>query len=305
MTTSAGDFVDRLIRKSLIGRNLSRVRARAPGLYRRLRDLYSYVFRMPSSNDLARYQARAVGRFFHFVDTALCGKGVLEIGSDLDSKVIRELSDKGCPRVIGINPAFAQDELDRINETLPAGCVLQRADMRNTGLPDSTVGALFSVSVFEHLLDFEQCLAEMHRILVPGGMVYAEFGPIWSSSLGHHVYAEVNGEQARHWDPGLNPLENFSHLLQDRGEMAQALEGRVSSPLAAAILSWVYEGDGINRLFYEDYLRFVEQSPFELVHLDTDREHVPTEVLSELKARHPQYQVFDVRNVELVLRKRG
>jgi SAM-dependent methyltransferase len=301
--TNAGDFVDRLIRKSLIGRNLSRVRARAPGLYRTLRSLYAYAFRMPSSYDLARYQVRAVHRFFHFVDMELRRKGVLEVGADLDAKVIRELSDGGCPRVVGINPAFPQHQLARLSETLPSGCELRKADIRCIGLPECSVGALFSVSVFEHLLDFEQCLSEMHRILVPGGIVYAEFGPIWSSSLGHHVYADVNGEQARHWDPGLNPLDNFSHLLQGREEMAHTLEGSVSGPLAAAILSWVYDEDGINRLFYEDYLRIIEQSPFELVHLDTDREYVAGRVLSTLRERYPGYRVFDVRNVELVLRK--
>jgi SAM-dependent methyltransferase len=302
--TNVGEWVDRFIRKSALGRNLSRVRVRAPRLYRTLRALYSHVFRMSSSNDLARYQIRAVRRFFHFVDPELRGKGVLEVGSDLDSRVIRELSEQGCSRVVGINPAFSPAELDRINATLPAGCELQQADMRNTGLPDNSIGALFSVSVFEHLLDFKQCLLEMHRILVPGGIVYAEFGPIWSSSLGHHVHANANGEQARHWDPGLNPLDGFSHLLQGRQEMGLVLRERVSEPLGDAILEWVYEDEGINRLFFEDYLQFVKQSPFELVHFDTDREHVPEQLLSRLGAQYPRYRVFDVRNVELVLRKR-
>ncbi|MFH1235599.1 MAG: class I SAM-dependent methyltransferase [Parcubacteria group bacterium] len=296
--------IDHLIRKSLIGRNLSRVRERAPGLYGTLRDVYSRLFRIDSSYGLARYQIRAVRRFLEFVPDTVIKNGMLEVGSDLDAKVIRELHAIGCPRVVGVNPAFSSEDLGRINPTLPSGCLLVRADMRDTGLPDESLGALFSVSVFEHLLDFERCLAEMHRILVPGGVVYAEFGPIWSSGLGHHVFANVDGVQARHWDPRLNPLDNFSHLLQTRDEMRKALTGRVSSTrLGEAILNWVYEGQDINRLFFEDYCRLVEQSAFELLHMDTDREHVSGETLATLRKRYPEYRVFDVRNVELLLRK--
>lgn len=303
MPTSVGELVDRVIRKSFLGRNLSRVRAHTPSLYRTLRALYSHVFRLSSANNLARYQVRSVRRFLHFVDAELREKGVVEVGPDLDSKVIRELSDKGCPNVVGINPAFLPDQLKQINATLPAGCELLQVDMRNTGFSDDSIGALFSVSVFEHLLDFERCLSEMHRILTPGGIVYAEFGPIWSSRLGHHVYAEIDGEQARHWDPRLNPLDDFSHLLHSRDEMGLVLGGRISKPLGEAVLKWVYDDQGINRLFFEDYLHFIDQSPFELVSLSTDREYISADVLSTLRARYPKYQVFDVRNVEFVLRK--
>lgn len=303
MSSNINEYVDRFIRKSVIGRNLSRIREKTPGLYGALRNVYSRLFKIDSLNELARYQIRAVRRFLEFVPKEVLLKGVLEIGSDLDAKVIRELHGLGCPRIVGVNPVFSSEDLAKFNPTLPSGCVLQCADMRNTEFLDESFGALFSVSVFEHLLDFERCLSEMYRILVPGGVVYAEFGPIWSSSLGHHVFANVNGEKARHWDPGLNPLENYSHLIKTREEMGQAISGKVSKELCEAILNWVYEEQDINRLFFEDYLRMIEQSPFEVIMMDTDREYISDDILSVLRDRHQEYQVFDVRNVEIVLRK--
>lgn len=303
MSSSVNEYVDRFIRKSVIGRNLSRVREKTPWLYGVLRNVYSRLFHIDSSNKLARYQIRAVQRFLKFVPENVLKKGVLEVGSDLDAKVIRELHGLGCPKIVGVNPVFSQEDLNKFNPTLPTGCKLQCADMRNTNFSDESFGALFSVSVFEHLLDFEQCLSEMHRILIPGGMVYAEFGPIWSSSLGHHVFANVNDEKARHWDPKLNPLENHSHLLQSREAMGREISGKVSVELCEAILQWVYEGQDINRLFFEDYLRMIENSPFEVILMDTDHEYISDDILQALKKRHPEYETFDIRNVEIVLRK--
>jgi len=304
MNFSVAEHVENFIRKSVIGRNLSRMRNRFPFLYTSLRDVYSKLFRIRSQHGLARYQVRVMNRFLSFVPADILRQGVLEVGSDLDAKVIRELRTKGCTKLVGVNPAFTDNELLQIAPDLPEGCVLARSDMRSTGLADESFGAIFSVSVFEHLLEFDRCLLEMHRILVPGGIVYADFGPIWSSSLGHHVFANVDGEQARHWNPKINPLENFSHLLGSSDEMRASLTGRVSDSMRGAIVDWVYSGHDINRLFFEDYLRLIEVSPFELMHLDVDREYVPEQMLRTLRTRYAGYERFDVRNVEMILKKR-
>lgn len=304
MKHSVGEQVENLIRKSFVGRNLSRLRGSAPVLYTSLRNLYSNVFRIRSKHGLARYQVRAMNRFLNWVPADILRQGVLEVGSDLDAKVMRELQVKGCSKVLGVNPAFTDIELAEIAPGLPEGCSLARSDMRSTRLADASFGAIFSVSVFEHLLELDRCLMEMHRILVPGGIVYADFGPIWSSSLGHHVFANVDGVQARHWDPKLNPLENFSHLMGSPKEMGASLTGRVSDSMREAVVDWVYNSQDINRLFFEDYLRLINASPFEVVHMDVDREYVPQQVLLALRTRYPGYEHFDVRNVELVLKKR-
>jgi ubiquinone/menaquinone biosynthesis C-methylase UbiE len=186
---------------------------------------------------------------------------------------------------------------------IQAGTSLFNGDARKIGLPDVSVGAIFSIAVFEHLLNFDVCLEEMYRILVPGGYVFAEFGPIWSSGLGHHVKASVNGEEARHFNPSLNPVDNHSHLLLSPEEMKCSLPKRISSELADAITNWIYESDELNRMFYEEYILAIEKSPFELVYIEQDKEHVPSETLAALRKSHPSFTVFDVRNAEVLLRK--
>ena len=304
MPGEMNESLDLYIRNSVVGRNLSRLRS-SPKLYGFLRSTYSRLFKIRSKNDLAPYQSKAVHRFVKFVPQDLLRAGVLEVGSDVDAKVIRELNSLGATRIIGINPVFTDEELDRFNPLMPPGCSLARGDMRDTGIPDESIGAVFSVAVFEHLLDFDKCLLEMHRILIPGGMVYAHFGPIWSSSLGHHVYANVGEQKARHWDPSLNPLDDHSHLLLSRQEMGSSIAERVPARLSEEILKWVYESNDSNRLFYEDYVRMFEQSPFEIVHLSPEREHIPEKTKSALDQRHgPTYRTFDVRNAEVLLRKK-
>ncbi len=86
--------------------------------------------------------------------------------------------------------------------------------------------------------------------------------------------------------------------------MRTVIVDRIPPRLGSGILSWVYDSDDINRLCFEDHVRLAEESPFEMVRISTDREHIAADILAALRKRHPRYQVFDVGNVELVLRKR-
>jgi ubiquinone/menaquinone biosynthesis C-methylase UbiE len=48
---------------------------------------------------------------------------------------------------------------------------------------------LFSSSVLEHVYDVAQAVSEMHRVLRPGGYVYAahEFSPYTRHEIGHRA----------------------------------------------------------------------------------------------------------------------
>ena len=297
------DYIDSFIRKSFIGARLSGFRSSYPITYKRFRSYYERFMRFRSNGGLARYQVNAVKHFSLLVPLNILSNTVLEVGSDLDAKVIIALKNAGCREVIGINPEFEDDKLININSHLPNGCILKNGDLRTTGLPDESIGAIFSVSVFEHLLNFDCCLSEMFRLLVPGGYVYAEFGPIWSSSLGHHVCASAQGEEARHWDPTKNPVPNYGHLLMDRSAMITYLKKRISDSLTSEIVSWIYDKPYINRLFLEEYIQLIENSDFDVIKMEFDREHIPKDMIKKLQCTFPNYKCFDVRNIQLVLRK--
>lgn len=295
--------LDRVVRNSWVGRRTGWLRKHAPSFYRLVRRGYDRLTSSHRADGISPTQARALDEFLATTPPPLLARGVLEIGSDVQGRVLRALLDRGVPRVVGINPAIPAREAAVISATLPAGSVLESVDLRARTLAGGSFGAIFSIAVFEHLLDFDACLAEMHRILVPGGRVYAAFGPVWSSSLGHHVFAEVDGVRLRHWDPKLNPIEDHAHLLMTADELAQAVARTRGPALGSAAAEWVYRSDDLNRLFYEDYLAAFERSAFRIVRLTPDREHVSGSRLAELQRAHPGRLVFDVRNAEVILQR--
>jgi SAM-dependent methyltransferase len=180
-----------------------------------------------------------------------------------------------------------------------------KADVRRLPIADNSASAILSITAFEHIHDFDLALREMHRVLKPGGVLYADFGPIWSCSIGHHVFAIVDGVEARHWKPGKNPVPHFAHFLMSPQQLRAAVMEKewVFPRLADEIVRWIYVGDGINRLFYEDYVKFFQTSPFKIRHLAPVHEHVPPNVQAALEAKCPGYKEFGVRMAEVVLEK--
>jgi SAM-dependent methyltransferase len=64
----------------------------------------------------------------------------------------------------------------------------QQADLRSLdAVADQSVDVVASDAVFEHIRDLPAALREFHRVLRPGGIVYASFGPLWYTWHGDHV----------------------------------------------------------------------------------------------------------------------
>jgi SAM-dependent methyltransferase len=294
--------IDRAVRSSWLGRRSVWLRKASPRLYASLRSAYRRVVDR-GSGDLSPYQARALEEFLSETPQAMLAVGVLEIGSDKSAVVLRELVARGATRVVGINPILDIETIERIDAELGPAARANAVDLLSAKLDAESFGAIMSIAVLEHMVDLDACLAEMYRLLVPGGRVYAAFGPIWSSSLGHHVFADVGGVQLRHWDPRLNPIPDHGHLLMTRDEMLAYVAPQRDEAVALAAVQWIYEEDDLNRLFYEDYVDAFERSPFAIERLTAERESVPSRRLSRLQAAHPGRTVFDVRNAVAVLSK--
>ncbi len=299
--------LDNYVRRSLINRYLPYLRKYSPKLYTTMKVLWEKTLPINSENDLARYQARAIDNFIACTNLHMESSSILEIGSDSDGKILHEFASRGAMRAVGINPGLENESSgknDFQGEGLPENCELRNDDVSALGFENETFSHIFSVSVFEHLNHFDACVSEMHRVLKPGGYVYADFGPIWSSSIGHHVYAVADGEEVRHWNPQKNPVPNYTHLLLGKSEMHDLLCDKVSEGLLDAILKWIYDQPFINRMFYEDYIRILEESLFEIVHLSVDDEHLDKKTKDALRNKYPGYSKFGIRNAEILLRKK-
>lgn len=80
-------------------------------------------------------------------------------------------------------------------------------------IPSHSVDVLASDAVFEHLNDPPSAVQEFYRVLRPGGLLYATFGPLWHCWQGDHI-------------SGYDRLEGgYNHLLLSQAEYATYVDG--------------------------------------------------------------------------------
>ncbi|HVN51236.1 MAG TPA: class I SAM-dependent methyltransferase [Acidimicrobiales bacterium] len=100
------------------------------------------------------------------VETWLSGRSrVVDIGTG-EGQVARRLSDAGVPLVVGLDPTPAQIREARRRG---GGPCFARAEATKLPLADASVDGAVACLVFEHLDDLDGAIAEVARVLVPGG----------------------------------------------------------------------------------------------------------------------------------------
>jgi ubiquinone/menaquinone biosynthesis C-methylase UbiE len=117
-------------------------------------------------------------------------------------------------------------------------------------ISDSSFDLVGSDAVFEHLRNLPEVLSEFYRILRPGGIVYATFGPLWYAYGGDHVsgydavtsgynHLTLHGDAYREYLRGLGPHTHSEH------------DGR----------TWI-EHDLFSRLGPRQYLKLLAEAGF-------------------------------------------
>jgi len=77
---------------------------------------------------------------------------------------------------------------------------------------DSSLDVVGSDAVFEHVRNLSDVLLEFHRLLRPGGIVYATFGPLWYCWGGDHI----SGYDAI--------AAGYNHLVLDRSAYTRYID---------------------------------------------------------------------------------
>lgn len=251
---------------------------------------------------LTTYQEYALGRFFA-ANPRRDGL-ILEIGSDIEAQVCRALAKRTTGKVVGINP---HPDFPRLpaGEALSPQVRLMREDGRTIPLEDNSVDAIFTVATVEHILGVPAFYSEVLRVLRPGGLVYADFAPIWSCHVGHHVAVFVGGKEARFWKPGRNPIPDFAHLIWNAEEMREFLRGGpCAMEMVDPIVDWIYAGDGINRMFLEDHLEAIANSGLWVERLKRKHVQHPNPIQArQLFERYGAARDFTVYGLEVTMRK--
>lgn len=152
-----------------------------------------------------------------------------------------------------------------------------QGDLRDMGwLADEVFDVVGSDAVFEHLRDLPSVLREFHRILKPGGVVYATFGPLWYSWGGDHL-SGYDGVAS-----------GYSHLVLERGAYERYLDGAGEfSHSEDDGRTWIKHGL-FSYLRPREYLTALSDAGFEKVHLGVVLEPRAVRSLREnpkLKAR--------------------
>lgn len=210
--------------------------------------------------DLLPYQKKAIDCLNQICDYT--GKKILEIGVDPSFSVAKELLERGAQKVICINnkqnlnyKKFS-DRLELVN-----------MDARKMEFESENFDVVFGVSILEHLIDLDKVLTEIDKVLHNKGFVYLHGGALWPCSLGHHLWVHVDG--IRYEFNGNNPVPDWYHLIYNKIEMKEYLESKnICSNHAEKIVNMIYDDPVINRYYYEDYIRFFNESNLMIVKIN-------------------------------------
>jgi SAM-dependent methyltransferase len=130
---------------------------------------------------LGRYARRPLG-------SAVC----LDIGcsSGTIASAVASLSDN----VLGLE--YDRIALQAVDPSDRAKVRFLRGDAMYLPLGDNVVDIIICAQVYEHVPDAEMMVREMHRVLIPGGLVFFS-GPNWLFPIEPHYYLPF-----LHWLPG-------------------------------------------------------------------------------------------------------
>jgi ubiquinone/menaquinone biosynthesis C-methylase UbiE len=72
-----------------------------------------------------------------------------------------------------------------------AGVRFLQGDARQLPMKEASIDLVHSFASFEHFPNPDQVLAEIWRVLRPGGYFFVSFGPVFTAPFGLHAYREV------------------------------------------------------------------------------------------------------------------
>lgn len=130
------------------------------------------------------------------------GKAVLSVGCGAGHDSA-ELKKRGVARSVGID---ISKELIKIAKTEHPECEFSVMDMQRLSFEDATFDFVYSSLAMHYLDKWEVALAEIYRVLKPGGFfLFSREHPIWTAQAKYEVESKVKLKGARVMHDYLNP----------------------------------------------------------------------------------------------------
>jgi len=211
---------------------------------------------------------------------ALAGQRVLDFGCGFGAFAARAAQEGAS--VVGA-------DIDQANVTFAGQHCRDRfgeLDIEFSTKPLEKLGTfdiIMTHEVFEHILNLEECLETLHERLRPRGLLYAAWGPLWSSPLGgHQLVMHIRGLPV--------PYSHLATRLALARFRARTGEGARS-----------IQELHLNGLRPRDYEVLTRRSPFDVVSWQTNvGKHPAYRLLQRAATIVPR---FAISNTYAILRK--
>ncbi len=222
----------------------------------------------------------------------LSGMRVLEVGGSVPPEAVRRL---GVAKWVACDLATTPCDEDDYQAL--------HADARALPQEAESFDAAYSVCAFEHFDGIDAVLSEIHRTLRPGGRLFTQFAPIWSSSIGHHVWIIENGRNVVTFND--NVIPHWGHLLLEEHELRNYLTVVRSAPLAEQICNYISVNSYINRVFEAEFRWQFQSSRFVVELIEPWGGHTSpgAQMLAALRQRWPEGGDFAAHGLRVVLKK--
>lgn len=215
------------------------------------KDYFSIHLRDYFPSDINDYYMSALDKMIDFMN--FNGKKVLEVGCG-DGRVIKAISTLYQPEeAIGTDLALRTEEIKGNNWKLEEG------DVNTLSYPDDTFDFIFSLASFEHIHKLDIALGNIKRMLKPNGLLYAQWGPIWTGCYGHHCH---------YWSqPDVDLLPPWAHLYMDRIEMLEYVKKKRNLETAKAACDFVFSDPILNRYSRSDIYSFINSCGMQVMQM--------------------------------------
>lgn len=171
---------------------------------------------------------------------------------------------------------------------LRAGVRFLQGDAGAIALTDASIDLVYSFASFEHFPQPDRALAEIARVLRPGGHAFINFGPLYFSPYGRHAYRQI-------------PVP-FCHLLFAESDLHQFASA------ARLPHDWPYvNGWALQR--YRDLFRAASDRFVTRDYVEHSTGGVGVELIAEyprhFRRNSANFDEFLIATVDIALQKRG
>ena len=211
-----------------------------------------YARKVPLQRARMEYESeRSPEGFHHIFQLALAGKDLLDLGCGYGGRTVY-YKELGARSVAGVEVredmtaeaiAFGRTRGVQVDARIGVG--------ESIPFADCSFDVITSYDVFEHVESLEKTLSECHRVLRPGGTLYAAFPPFYHPTGGSHLHGYVSRSPAPNILFSAEVLLRAIALIQEeRGDLDRPYR-RPSDPLPS-----------VNGISVRVFLDIVQRLPF-------------------------------------------